>query len=84
MPCKTLAPRLSQAKPLADQFARQEGRRRPGWAPASSCSRAATFGRLADDARLLRGAFADDVADHDQAGIDADAHREVERAQRRR
>ena len=34
------------------------------------------IGRLADDGLLLRGAFADEIADHDEAGGDPDARRE--------
>ena len=38
---------------------------------------------IAHHARLFRCAFADDVADHDQAGVDADAHRQIHVAHRR-
>ena len=41
---------------------------------ASACSRAARLGVLADHRLLPRGAFADQVADHDHAGGDADPH----------
>ena len=43
---------------------------------ASDCSRAARFGGVADDAALARLAFADQFADHDEAGRDADPHLE--------
>jgi hypothetical protein len=44
---------------------------------ASACSRAARLGGLADDRLLLGGAAAEQVADHDQPGRDADADLEL-------
>jgi hypothetical protein len=40
---------------------------------ASACRRAARLGGLADHRLLLRRALADQIADHDQPGGDADA-----------
>ena len=44
---------------------------------ASACSRAARFGVSPTTATLLRRALADQIADHDQPGGDADPHLQI-------